>query len=130
MGISIILTISNLVSGRYKLTSVLRLPSLSTGCFKKHRAYYRSNFTSVHPENPDGHYLFLNRKAAIFRSGKEIKDCAETYNAYVAQGRPQNDAAGAENAIFRMETNYISPSATFPPLPRQLPWSDYQPEDS
>jgi hypothetical protein len=48
---------------------------------------------------------FSDRKRAIFRRGKEIKDLCGGVVLYAAQIRPQIDAAMAEKGRFRMKTS-------------------------
>jgi hypothetical protein len=47
---------------------------------------------------------FPNRKRGIFRRGKDIKGLRGGVHQYVAQARPQIDAAMAEKNRFRTET--------------------------
>jgi hypothetical protein len=51
---------------------------------------------------------FPIRKAGIFRSGQEIKECAEAYDRTPHKLIPQIDTARAKKHPSRMETAYIS----------------------
>jgi hypothetical protein len=67
---------------------------------------FERSLISFHPETPNKK-LFGSRtgKEEFFVPARKSMACAEAYNMYAAQERPQTDADGAEKDPFRTGTN-------------------------